>query len=54
MAYGDFVIMRDMNFTVRHGDVFVIMGASGSGKSTLFRNMIGLERADERRRQVRR
>jgi phospholipid/cholesterol/gamma-HCH transport system ATP-binding protein len=42
VAYGDFVIMHDMNFTVRHGDVFVIMGASGSGKSTLLRNMIGL------------
>ena len=42
IAYGDFVIMRDLNFTVRHGDIFIIMGASGSGKSTLLRNMIGL------------
>jgi phospholipid/cholesterol/gamma-HCH transport system ATP-binding protein len=42
IAYGDFVIMHDLNFTVRHGDVFVVMGASGSGKSTLLRNMIGL------------
>jgi phospholipid/cholesterol/gamma-HCH transport system ATP-binding protein len=42
IAYGDFVIMHDLNFTVRHGDVFIIMGASGSGKSTLLRNMIGL------------
>jgi phospholipid/cholesterol/gamma-HCH transport system ATP-binding protein len=42
IAYGDFVIMHDLNFTVQHGDVFVIMGASGSGKSTLLRNMIGL------------
>jgi phospholipid/cholesterol/gamma-HCH transport system ATP-binding protein len=42
IAYGDFVIMHDLDFTVRHGDVFVIMGASGSGKSTLLRNMIGL------------
>lgn len=42
LAYGDFVIMRDLNFTVRHGDIFVIMGASGCGKSTLVRNMIGL------------
>jgi phospholipid/cholesterol/gamma-HCH transport system ATP-binding protein len=42
VAYGDFVIMHDMNFTVRHGDIFVVMGASGSGKSTLLRNMIGL------------
>jgi phospholipid/cholesterol/gamma-HCH transport system ATP-binding protein len=42
MAYGSYVIMRDLNFTVRHGDIFVIMGGSGSGKSTLLRHMIGL------------
>ncbi len=42
IAYGDFVVMHDLNFTVKRGDVFVIMGASGSGKSTLLRNMIGL------------
>jgi len=42
IAYGDFVIMRNLDFTVRHGDIFIIMGASGSGKSTLLRNMIGL------------
>src|SRR2546428_5192974 len=42
MAYGSFVIMRDLNFTIRHGDVFVIMGGSGCGKSTLLRHFIGL------------
>jgi phospholipid/cholesterol/gamma-HCH transport system ATP-binding protein len=45
MAYGSFVLMRDLNFTVRHGDVFVIMGASGCGKSTLLRHLIGLNEA---------
>jgi phospholipid/cholesterol/gamma-HCH transport system ATP-binding protein len=43
MAYGDFVVMRDLNFTVEQGDIFIIMGGSGSGKSTLLRHMIGLE-----------
>ena len=43
MAYGKFVLMHDINFTVRRGDVFVIMGGSGSGKSTLLRHMIGLK-----------
>jgi phospholipid/cholesterol/gamma-HCH transport system ATP-binding protein len=43
MAYGSFVLMRDINFTVRHGDVFVIMGGSGCGKSTLLRHLIGLK-----------
>ena len=42
MAFGDFTVMEDLNFTVRRGDVFVIMGGSGCGKSTLLRHMIGL------------
>ncbi len=43
MAYGSFVLMRDINFIVRHGDVFIIMGGSGCGKSTLLRHLIGLK-----------
>jgi phospholipid/cholesterol/gamma-HCH transport system ATP-binding protein len=42
MAYGSFVLMRDLDFTVKRGDVFVIMGGSGCGKSTLLRHLIGL------------
>src|SRR5580700_11547773 len=42
MAYGTYVIMKDINFTVKHGDIFIIMGGSGSGKSTLLRHMLGL------------
>ena len=42
MAYGTFVLMKDVNFTVNHGDIFIIMGGSGSGKSTLLRHMLGL------------
>jgi len=42
MAYGSFVLMRDLNFTVRQGDIFIIMGGSGCGKSTLLRHLIGL------------
>jgi phospholipid/cholesterol/gamma-HCH transport system ATP-binding protein len=43
MAYGSFVLMRDLNFVVRKGDIFVIMGGSGCGKSTLLRHLIGLK-----------
>ena len=43
MAYGDFVIQRDLNFSIRHGDIFIIMGGSGCGKSTLLRHLIGLK-----------
>lgn len=43
MAYGDFVIQKDLNFEIRRGDIFVIMGGSGCGKSTLLRQLIGLK-----------
>ena len=43
MAYGDFVLMRDLNFSVNQGDIFIIMGGSGCGKSTLLRHMVGLK-----------
>jgi phospholipid/cholesterol/gamma-HCH transport system ATP-binding protein len=43
MAYGDFLIQRDLSFTIRRGDIFIIMGGSGCGKSTLLRHMVGLK-----------
>jgi phospholipid/cholesterol/gamma-HCH transport system ATP-binding protein len=43
MAYGDFVIQRDLNFSIRHSDIFIIMGGSGCGKSTLLRHLVGLK-----------
>ena len=43
MAYGSYVVMRDINAKVKRGSVFVIMGTSGSGKSTLLRHMLGLQ-----------
>lgn len=43
-AYGDNVILQDLNFSVRKGEVFVILGGSGCGKSTLLKQMIGLFR----------
>ncbi len=43
MAYGSFVLMRHLDFTVRRGDIFIIMGGSGCGKSTLLRHLIGLK-----------
>ena len=43
MAYGDFVVQRDLDFTVKRGDIFIIMGGSGCGKSTVMRAMIGMQ-----------
>ncbi|MBW1891766.1 MAG: ATP-binding cassette domain-containing protein [Deltaproteobacteria bacterium] len=43
MAYGDFVIQRDLTFEIATGDIFIIMGGSGCGKSTLLRHLVGLK-----------
>lgn len=43
MAYGDFVIQKNLSFTIDRGDIFVIMGGSGCGKSTLLMHLIGLQ-----------
>ncbi len=43
MAYGDFVLQRDLDFTINRGDIFIIMGGSGCGKSTLLRHLVGLK-----------
>jgi len=42
MAFGSFVLMRDLTFTVNAQDIFIIMGGSGCGKSTLLKHLIGL------------
>ncbi|XOQ47736.1 MAG: Glutamine transport ATP-binding protein GlnQ [Eubacteriales bacterium] len=42
-SFGDNVVLRDINFETRHGNVICIIGASGSGKSTLLRCINMLE-----------
>ncbi len=44
LAYGDFIVQKDLDFSIMRGDVFIIMGGSGCGKSTLLRHLIGLSR----------
>lgn len=44
MAFGSYVVMQDVNATIKRGEVFIIMGGSGCGKSTLLNHMIGLLR----------
>jgi len=43
-AYGSNIILQDLNFSIRRGEIFVILGGSGCGKSTLLKQMIGLYR----------
>ncbi len=42
LGYGDRIVQRNLDFTIRRGDIFVIMGGSGCGKSTVMRTLIGL------------
>jgi phospholipid/cholesterol/gamma-HCH transport system ATP-binding protein len=44
MGHGERVLQEGLTFTIRRGDVFVVMGGSGSGKSTLMRHLVGLQR----------
>ena len=39
-------VIKGIDFTVKPGEIFVIMGPSGSGKSVLLKHLIGLEPAD--------
>lgn len=43
VGYGSYVLMHDVSFAVRKGDIFFIMGASGCGKSTLLHVLMGLK-----------
>lgn len=42
VGYGDNIILQNLNFSVKRGEIFVILGGSGCGKSSLLKNMIGL------------
>lgn len=42
VGYGKRVIQSNLDFTIRRGDIFIIMGGSGCGKSTVMRSLIGL------------
>jgi len=42
LTYGERVILRDLDFSIDKGKVFVLMGGSGCGKSTVLRALVGL------------
>jgi len=44
--YGDFHVLKDIDFNVNKGEVVVVCGPSGSGKSTLIRCINRLEDID--------
>jgi phospholipid/cholesterol/gamma-HCH transport system ATP-binding protein len=49
VSYGDRTVLDGVSFSVRQGEIFVILGGSGSGKTTLLRTLVGLIRPDEGR-----
>jgi phospholipid/cholesterol/gamma-HCH transport system ATP-binding protein len=45
-SFGGQEVLRGVDFEVRPGEIFVIMGPSGGGKSVLLKHLIGLEEPD--------
>lgn len=45
-SFDDTIILKDISFDVKKGDVITIIGSSGSGKSTLLRCLNRLEQPD--------
>ena len=41
--YGDRVVLENVSFAVKRGEIFFVIGGSGCGKSTLLRHMVGLK-----------
>ena len=46
-AYGDQLLIEDLNFTLPRGGIVGVIGPNGAGKTTLFRMITGQERPDE-------
>jgi phospholipid/cholesterol/gamma-HCH transport system ATP-binding protein len=42
IGYSDRIILDKLDFFVKEGEIFVILGGSGCGKSTLLKHIIGL------------
>lgn len=47
VAYGETLILRDINLEVRPGEVVCLMGRNGVGKTTLIKSIMGLLRPSQ-------
>lgn len=48
-SFGEMTVLKDVSFSVKPGEIFVLMGPSGAGKSVLLRHLVGLEKPDSGR-----
>src|SRR5256885_13844962 len=46
LAFDDQVVLNKVNFTVRRGEMRIVLGGSGSGKSTIINLILGLIKPD--------
>jgi phospholipid/cholesterol/gamma-HCH transport system ATP-binding protein len=42
IGYGGMVVLENLNFSIKKGEIFAILGGSGCGKSTTLKHLIGL------------
>jgi len=42
LSYDDYIVLRNLSFSISKGDIFIVMGGSGCGKSTILKALIGL------------
>lgn len=42
MSFGDKVVIKDLSFTVKKGEIFGLLGSNGSGKTTTIRALLNL------------
>ncbi|MDD5129443.1 MAG: ATP-binding cassette domain-containing protein [Candidatus Omnitrophica bacterium] len=47
LSYDDYAVLRKLSFSVKRGEIFIVMGQSGCGKSTLLKTLIGLKEPQE-------
>ena len=42
VGYGERIVLRDVSFEIREGEIVALLGGSGCGKSTMLKAVIGL------------
>ena len=40
-GYGEAVVLRNVSLSIRHGEIFALLGKNGMGKSTLLKTVLG-------------